>query len=80
MLYVAEFALICMTCRILRVLRVFRMRHVVARHMEGAVVEAAGKLIFSLVSILFIAAGLFYEVSWHTVLTVNWHATLPTGV
>eukprot|EP00878_Enallax_costatus_P004556 GHUV01004797.1.p1 GENE.GHUV01004797.1~~GHUV01004797.1.p1 ORF type:complete len:827 (+),score=239.90 GHUV01004797.1:555-3035(+) len=47
--------------RILRVLRIFRMGHVVQRHLEGAVVEAAGKLIFALLSILFIAAGLFYE-------------------
>lgn len=43
-------------------LRVFQMGHVMQRHLEGAVVEAAGKLIFSLLSILFIAAGLFYEV------------------
>jgi hypothetical protein len=48
-------------CRILRVLRVFRMKNIMQRHIEGAVVEAAGKLIFSLISIIFIAAGLFYE-------------------
>lgn len=42
-------------------LRVFRMKHIMRRHMEGAVVEAAGKLVFSLLSIVFIAAGLFFE-------------------
>ena len=47
--------------RILRVLRVFRMKHIMRRHLEGAVMEAAGKLVFSLLSIMFIAAGLFYE-------------------
>lgn len=48
-------------CRILRVLRVFRMKNIMQRHIEGAVVEAAGKLVFSLISIIFIAAGLFFE-------------------
>lgn len=42
-------------------LRVFRMKHIMRRHLEGAVTEAAGKLVFSLLSVLFIAAGLFYE-------------------
>jgi hypothetical protein len=37
------------------------MKNIMQRHIEGAVVEAAGKLIFSLISIIFIAAGLFYE-------------------
>lgn len=52
--------LVCVR-RILRVLRVFRMKHIMRRHLEGAVMEAAGKLVFSLLSIMFIAAGLFYE-------------------
>lgn len=38
------------------------MENVMQRHLEGAVVEAATKLVFTLISILFIAAGLFYEV------------------
>lgn len=37
------------------------MKHIMRRHLEGAVMEAAGKLVFSLLSIMFIAAGLFYE-------------------
>jgi hypothetical protein len=53
--------LLLFVCRILRVLRVFRMKHIMRRHLEGAVMEAAGKLVFSLLSIMFIAAGLFYE-------------------
>eukprot|EP00775_Hariotina_reticulata_P006540 gene6540-6766_t len=47
--------------RILRVLRVFRMRNIMRRHLEGAVTEAAAKLAMSLLSILFIAAGMFFE-------------------
>ncbi len=37
------------------------MKHIMQRHLEGVVTEAAGKLVFSLLSMLFIAAGLFYE-------------------
>jgi hypothetical protein len=48
-------------CRILRVLRVLRMKQVVRRHLDSAVSEAAVKLGFTLLCILLIAAGLFYE-------------------
>lgn len=51
-------------------LRVFRMKHIMRRHLEGAVMEAAGKLVFSLLSIVFIAAGLFYELEKYGVSTV----------
>lgn len=54
-------------CRILRVLRVFRMKHIMRRHLEGAVMEATAKLVFSLLSVLFISAGLFYELEKHAV-------------
>lgn len=42
-------------------LRVLRMKQVVRRHMSSAVTEAAVKLGFTLLCILLIAAGLFYE-------------------
>lgn len=48
-------------------LRVFKMKHVMQRHLEGQVVEAAGKLMFTLLSLLFVAAGLFYELEKYAV-------------
>lgn len=49
------------TCRILRVVRVFSFNKAMRRHMEGAVTEAASMLGLTLLCILLIAAGLFYE-------------------
>jgi hypothetical protein len=49
------------------------MKHIMRRHLEGAVVEAAGKLVFSLLSIVFIAAGLFYELEKYGVSTDHLH-------
>jgi hypothetical protein len=56
--------------RILRVLRVFRMRNIMRRHLQGAVNEAAAKLAMSMLSILFIAAGMFFELEKYAVSAV----------
>jgi hypothetical protein len=58
-------------CRILRVLRVLKMKRLMRRWAEGAVTEAATKLGITLMSILLIAAGMFYEVG------VNKYETRP---
>ena len=42
-------------------LRVFRVKHVVRRHLEGIVTEAISELGISLLCILLIGAGLYYE-------------------
>jgi hypothetical protein len=52
------------------------MKHIMRRHLEGAVVEAAGKLVFSLFSIMFIAAGLFFELEKYGVSIGNLHPGL----
>lgn len=54
-------ARLCGLRRILRVLRIFRMRRIMQRWAEGAVTEAASKLFITLLSILLIGAGMFYE-------------------
>jgi hypothetical protein len=47
--------------RILRVLRIFRMKHIMRRYADNAVMEAASKLGITLLSILLISAGMYYE-------------------
>lgn len=42
-------------------LRVFRAKHIMRRHLEGAVAEAATQLALALLCILLIAAGFYYE-------------------
>lgn len=53
--------LLLLSCRILRVLRVLKMRRLMRRWVEAAVTEAATKLGVTLVCVVLIAAGMFYE-------------------
>lgn len=48
-------------CRVLRVLRIFKAKRLIRHYLESAVVEAASRLGITLVSLLLIGAGLYYE-------------------
>lgn len=54
-------------CRIIRVFRVFRAEAVMSRHLQGPVFVAGARLAFTLFTLLFAWASIFYELEKYAV-------------